>query len=459
MNPELEQSEKKRIARSSVVAAIFLTSFKLFVGFSTNSLGILSEAAHSGLDLIAALITLVAITIADKPADEDHRYGHGKMENLSALVETLLLVITCGWIIWEAISRIISKSTHIDMSMWGFIVMAVSIVVDYSRSRALMRTAKKYNSVALEADALHFSTDIWSSLTVIAGLGFVAIGYSIFDSIAAFAVALIVLFISFQLGRRTLDALTDRISPELTKKIEAAIRSVGGVVDVKQVRVRPSGARYFVDTTIAIRRTSPFELVHQIMDRVERSVREVEPKADITVHSEPIKTSDETAVEKIQMILLKHDLRSASNLEIHESSGKYFVDFTLQCQEGTSFEEAHAISDQLEDEIHAEISSVEKVTIHIEEYSPPEESVHDVTKIEKQLCANIRSAILKNKHIRACSDLTLLQEGTEYRMSVHCTVSNSQSVGEVDNLLTQLEATLYKKFPQLHKVVIHAEPE
>ncbi len=199
--------EKKNIALSSVLAAVLLTAMKLVVGLMTNSLGLLSEAAHSGLDFLAALITYFAVTVSDRPPDEDHQYGHGKMENVSALFETILLLVTCGWIIWEAVTRLVTRTSHVEASAWAYVVVAISIAIDFTRSRALSRVAKKHHSQALEADALHFSSDIWSSLTVLAGLFCVSLGYSSVDSIAALAVALLVLFVSYRLGRRTIDAL------------------------------------------------------------------------------------------------------------------------------------------------------------------------------------------------------------------------------------------------------------
>ncbi len=158
------------VALSSVGAAVLLTTMKIVVGLLTGSLGILSEAAHSGLDLIAAVVTLFAVRVSARPPDGEHTYGHGKVENFSALVETLLLLATCGWIIYEAIERLFFKTVHVEVTLWSFVVMGVSIIIDFTRSRALMKTAKKYGSQALEADALHFSTDVWSSCVVIFGL-------------------------------------------------------------------------------------------------------------------------------------------------------------------------------------------------------------------------------------------------------------------------------------------------
>jgi cation diffusion facilitator family transporter len=343
--------EKKFIAFTSVIAAVFLTGFKVVVGLFTNSLGILSEAAHSGLDLMAAVITFFAVAYADRPADEDHQYGHGKLENISAFVETILLVLTCTWIIWEAVSRMIHQTHHVETSIWSFIVMGTSIIIDISRSRALYRVARKYNSQALEADALHFSSDIYSSVTVIAGLFFVWIGYPVFDSIAAIIVALLVLFVSYRLGRRTIDALMDRVPKELAKEIENAISSINGVEELRKLRIRPSGAHIFVDTVVAIRRTIPFKSAHAIMDNIERAVHAVHSNADVVVHSEPFETKDETIIDKIRMVVMDKGLRAPHNIEVHLTNGKYYIDFDLEYEKGLPFTDAHDISSDIEEQI------------------------------------------------------------------------------------------------------------
>ncbi len=453
------RNEKRAIALSSVGAAIFLTGLKLFVGIQTNSLGILSEAAHSALDLIAALITFFAVSVSDKPPDEEHHYGHGKMENISALGETLLLIITCGWIIWEAVERLFVRSTHVEATFWSFLVMVTAIIIDISRSRALYRIAKKHNSQALEADALHFSSDVWSSLTVIGGLIFVSLGYPTVDAIAALIVALIVLFVSYRLGRRTVDALMDRVPQGLSEKVEEAIKAVDGVEKLVNLRVRPSGARVFIDATVGIRRTIPFEQAHQIMEHIERAVHAIDQNIDVIVHADPLRSDDETIVDRVQMIVANKGLRAASNLEVHHTDGKYLINFTIEYQKGKAFIEAHTVASELEDEIRAEIPTVEKVTIHMEEYSPSEIVLSDVTETERKLCADIRRIILENKNILACTDLTLLQEGTRYRVNLECKVGKSKTVEEVHEILTEMEAHLYQKFKQLRHITIHAEPE
>jgi len=294
--PSLNEREKRRAAATSVLAAVLLTVFKLVIGLSTNSLGILSEAAHSGLDLVAAVVTYLAVRISDKPADSEHPYGHGKVENFSALFETLLLLITCVWIIHEAIDRLFYKSVTVEATVWSFLVIAVSIVIDINRSRMLYRAARKHHSQALEADALHFRTDIWSSSVVLIGLvGVLAAGLSPrlrwlekADAMAALGVALIVIGISFQLGKRTIQALLDTAPQGLSESIRHEVERVPEVIDCHHVRIRSSGPLYFIDVHITVDGELSLQYVHDMTELIEaRIAAVVVHQADITVHPEP----------------------------------------------------------------------------------------------------------------------------------------------------------------------------
>lgn len=289
------EREKMSAALSSVVAAVLLTVFKLIVGLITGSLGILAEAAHSGLDLVAALITLLAVRISDKPADERHHYAHGKVENLSALAETLLLLVTCVWIMYEAIQRLFFRHVQVDASVWAFLMMIISIAVDISRSRVLYAAARKHNSQALEADALHFSTDIWSSSVVILGLIGIKAGELLprwaflakADAIAAMFVALIVIWVSLQLGKRTVEALLDTAPRQLTGQIERAIETIPAIVDFHKIRVRQSGPHIFVDVHVVLSGKLTLHEAHAHTEAVKRAIQQAAPGADVTVHPEP----------------------------------------------------------------------------------------------------------------------------------------------------------------------------
>jgi cation diffusion facilitator family transporter len=279
--------QKRRVALLSVFAAIFLTGSKFFIGILTGSLGILSEALHSALDLVAAVITYFSVRISDKPADSDHHYGHGKIENISALIETFLLLITCSWIIYEAVQRLLTNRVHIEVTIWSYLVVITSIIIDFSRSRALKKAAKRYNSLALEADALHFSTDIWSSSVVFLGLIFANFGWHFADAIAALIVAMIVIYVSFKLGKRSIDVLLDKAPVDHIKVIQDILNDTKEVSYFHDLKIRASGADLFVDISIHVDPSLNIEQVHQIADEIERRIQEKISRSTIHIHQEP----------------------------------------------------------------------------------------------------------------------------------------------------------------------------
>lgn len=284
---ESDLKEKKDAALLSVVAAIILTGFKLVIGIVTNSLGILSEALHSGLDLVAALITYFSVRVSDRPADKNHNYGHGKIENFSALMETILLLITCSWIIYEAINRLVSNETDIKISIWSYIVVITSIVIDVNRSRMLYRVAKKHNSQALETDALHFSTDIWSSAVVLFGLICVNFGFFAADAIAALVVAAIVLLVSYRLGKKAVDVLLDRAPQESFSIVEEALYKFPEVKKYHRLKIRTAGADTFIKVNIHLDPNLSLQEVHELCDKIERTVHNLIPRSELYLHPEP----------------------------------------------------------------------------------------------------------------------------------------------------------------------------
>jgi cation diffusion facilitator family transporter len=287
--------EKKDAAKSSVLAALGLVIFKAIVGFTTGSLGILAEAAHSALDLVAAAMTYFAVRLSAQPADRRHRYGYGKVENLSALFETMLLLVTCFWIFYEAVKRLMSGKVDVEVTVWSFLVMGISIIVDVSRSRMLYAAARKHHSDALEADALHFSTDIWSSAVVILGLVCVLVSdffpggdflhYA--DAIAAILVGIIVVQVSLKMGIRTVATLLDAAPPGLEDMVMKAVATVPGTMKCHHVRIRSSGPQTFIDLHVLIDGNKSLKEAHRLTEEIERAIQAVRPGADVTVHPEP----------------------------------------------------------------------------------------------------------------------------------------------------------------------------
>jgi len=301
------RAEKRSVAGNSVLVALAITGMKVVVGITTGSLGILSEAAHSALDLVAAIVTFLSVRVSDMPADAEHQYGHGKVENFSAFIETGLLLLTCVWIIFEAVKRLFFHSVDIEPSSAAFVVMFISIGADAWRSRALGRIAVKYDSQALEADALHFSTDIYSSAVVILGLALVMVGRKYHvewmrqaDPVAALFVAGVVVYVSWRLARKTIDALLDAAPAGVRNQILEKIRNVEGVLEVERVRIRRAGNRYFADVSVGLARNFTFQRSEQVADEVTSRVHQVLPDADVMVHSAPRARHSENIFDRIR---------------------------------------------------------------------------------------------------------------------------------------------------------------
>ncbi len=358
----LAGKEKRGAALSSVIAAIALTSFKIIVGAATGSLGILAEAAHSGLDLVAALVTYLAVRISDKPADPEHTYGHGKVENLSALFETLLLLITCVWIIYEAVNRLFFKEVLVEANIWSFIVMATSIVIDYTRSRILYKAAVKYKSQALEADALHFSTDIWSSSVVIIGLVGVKLAESFTslrflektDSVAALGVAVIVVLVSVQLGMRTIKGLLDTAPKGMADQISREVKSLPGVVDCHNVRIRYSGPTLFVDAHVVVDGRLSLEEAHSMTEVIEIAISRIVPGADVTVHPEPAQLREDAGATTrtiIQVVESVPGVVNCHDVHVRYSGPTLFVDVHVLVDGKQDLWTVHQLMDKIEQTI------------------------------------------------------------------------------------------------------------
>jgi cation diffusion facilitator family transporter len=460
--------EKKSAARNSVFAALFLTLMKLVVGLITGSLGILAEAAHSGLDLVAAFVTLLAVRVSDKPADREHTYGHGKVENFSALVETILLFVTCAWIIYEAVIRIFFKTVEINPSLWAFLVMAISIGVDVSRSRMLAAAARKHQSQALEADALHFSTDVWSSSVVILGLAFVWLGKNVIsghaplfekaDALSAVGVAFIVLFVSYRLGRRTIDVLLDRAPEGLPQRLRDAAAGVEGVLNVGQVRVRRSGPVFFVDMTVDVDRNLSFERTHAIAEEVETRLQEIAPGADVVIHTDPREVERETMAKRIRAVAYRNQM-SIHNIALHENRNRVFVDLHLEVDDHLSLAQAHEMASHIEKDLHQDMPEISQVYVHMESRGTGLGEGTDVTAKEGELVRRIKGVADEAAGPGSCHNVLVRRHGEKRSVSLHCHFNKEMSIIETHDITTRIEVKLKEQIPGLDRVLVHAEPE
>ena len=462
------EKEKKAAATNSVIAAVFLTGMKLVVGLATGSLGILAEAAHSALDLVAAVVTFLAVHFSDKPADREHPYGHGKIENFSALIETILLFATCAWIIYEAVQRLFFHTREVNASLWGFVVMAVSIAVDISRSRMLYRAARKYHSQALEADALHFHTDIWSSSVVIGGLALVWLGQNVFpeaarvlaraDAVAALGVAIIVLFVSYRLGKRTIDVLLDSAPDGMIREIGDAAGGVDGVMSVSQVRVRRSGPRVFVDLAVEVDRNLSFERTHAISDAVESRIRAISPGADVVIHTDPREGERETIARRIRSVAERNQM-AVHNISVHEDRGQLTVDLHMEVDDHLSLQQAHEMASHIEQDLRADQPRISQINTHIESRGTGVGEGEDVTAQETRLVETVRKIADEIVGGPSCHEVHVRRLGLKYVVALHCTFDEKLSIVQVHEISSRIEERLRNTVPALDHVLVHAEPE
>jgi cation diffusion facilitator family transporter len=462
------QKEKRDAALSSVLAAVLLASLKLVVGLLTGSLGILAEAAHSGLDLVAALVTFFAVRLSDRPPDDRHQYGHGKVENLSALIEMLLLLVTCIWIIYEAIERLFFKPVEIEANFWAFGVMVVSIVVDISRSRVLYEVARKHNSQALEADALHFSTDIWSSSVVIVGLALVWLSQRLGpdwawlargDAVAALGVALLVIYVSLQLGRRTVAVLLDAAPPGLAERVAAKASQVSGVQSVGPVRVRQAGASLFVDLTVDVDRSASLEEAHQIATEADKHVSTLLDRGDVVVHVDPVRQSGESLSQTVSAVAARLGLRT-HNVHAHEVRGHYFVDLHVEVPANLTLVQAHDRVSHLELAVRDELPQVKDIHSHIEPIAAPVAPVAALgAGEEEELRVQIAAAIQEVAGLRGCDRLHIRLGPDGYEIVVRCLADPDLPVAEAHQLADEVEKRLQTRIRGINQVLVHVEPE
>jgi cation diffusion facilitator family transporter len=470
IDPQAEK-EKRDAALGSVAAAVFLTGLKLVVGIATGSLGIMAEAIHSGLDLVAALVTYFAVRISDRPPDKGHQYGHGKVENLSALIETVLLLVTCTWIIYEAVQRLFFKPAEIEVSIWAFLVMAISIVVDVSRSRVLSRTARKYNSQALEADALHFSTDIWSSAVVIVGLLLVWLSERLgsewawlakADAVAALVVAAIVIYVSLQLGRRAVSVLLDAAPPGLAEGIAAEASQVPGVQGLGPVRARQAGAFVFVDLTVNVDRGASLEEAHQVAEAVDQRVSRLFGTGDVVVHVDPVRCSGENLSQTVSAVSARLGLRT-HEVHAHEVGGRYFVDLHVEVPADLTLREAHDRVSQLEKAVQGELPRVAEIHSHIEPIpaavTPTAWPAAMSVAGEAELRARIGAIVSGVPGLHGVHGIHIRPAADGYDVALHCHADPDMPVAEAHRLAEEAEKGIHAQVAGLSQVLIHVEPE
>jgi cation diffusion facilitator family transporter len=452
-------NSKEKAALGSVAASAALTAAKASVGLLTGSLAILSEAGHSLLDLSATVLTFFAVRISGKPADAEHQYGHGKVESVTALAETALLFLLTGVVMWEAVQRLIgARAEAVEATAAAFAIIAASIVIDFFRARTLRRVAKETSSEALEADALHFGSDMWSSVAVLIGLSGVALGYDWADAAAAVVVAVFICIAGWRLGRRTIDTLTDTAPAGMSERVAAIARLVPGVVGVESVRARPAGAMLFVDLAVGVSRTLPLDRVSAIKDRLTHAIRAEIPRAEITITTEPRALDDETVRERVMMIARNRGL-AIHHVAVQTISGRLSVSADLEVEGTLPLNAAHEVASRLEEDVRDGLGPDVEVETHIEPLPADILAGHDASTAR---LAEIRDALAalasKIANLDEVHDVRVRETTDGEIVNFHCRVDPALSVSAVHDMVDAVEHGLRSRFPTIQRVIGHAEP-
>jgi len=464
--PQVDLKEKNRIALGSFAAGVALSLVKLAGGLLTGSLGLLSEAAHSGLDAIASLITAVSVRVAARPPDADHPYGHGRFENLSATIQGLLLFGTGAAIIVESVRRLTEAESHVRPSPWAFVIMAVSIAVDVWRSRALSRAARKYGSRALEADALNFRADLFGSSVVLLGLGLTsyaeltgATGVLLkADAAAALVVALLIIGMAGKLGLRAVNVLTDRAPGDLGARMTRAAADVPGVLAAHPVRMRESGHQVFADVVVTTTRTLSFAQAHEITERIEQAINLVDPRAEVLVHIEPIASLGETTAEAIRATALRLGI-ATHHEQVYEVAGGLEGVLHIEVDPDLTLAEAHEQAERLAEVLTEEVPGLGRVTSHIEAAEPKPMRRREVAGERPDLVNAIRQLVDASETTESVREVRIYEaDDSSWDLVLCCLFRADLLVGEIHRRSEQLEQELRERFSTLGRVVIHAEP-
>lgn len=457
-------AEKRRVARHSMLAAAVMTMLKLAAGLVSGSLGVLSDAAHSGLDLAGAALTYFSVKVSEKPADEDHPYGHGKFENLSVFGEVLLMAASSAWIVWEALLRILRHAVAVRHSLWPVLVVLASIAVDFWRSRQLRAVAARTGSPALATDAFHFSSDIWASFAVLAGLGMSWVGthfaipalrYA--DPIAALVVSLMILRLTLHLGHEAVSVLSDEVPSETRRSMIGEVARVPGVLAVEQARVRRAGAGYFADLTLALPRSYTFEHTNELVREATAAVQRVLPEADVVIHTVPREARAESIFDRVRAVAARNNV-SVHELSVQSHHGRLRVEQHVELDENMPLRDAHIFVTAMEAEILREAPEIDSILTHIESepatIEQPEEIVEDDRRIEQAL----RNAAKGLPEIIDVHQVIVRRTGDHIDLSCHCTLPDDLTMQRVHLAITALEDRFKLACPEVHRVTIHPEP-
>lgn len=446
-------SPQRRSALVSVVAAAALLVLKLSVGLATHSLGLVSEAAHSGTDLVAALLTYFAVRVAARPADLQHQFGHGKAEHLAALSEAAVLSAVSLFISIRAIERLLgTTSTEVQTPWYAFVVVGVVIAIDASRTIVSWRVARRYESAAVASNALHFGSDLMGSTAVLVGLVFAHYGYPNADPIAALFVGVLVLTAAARLIRTNVDVLMDRAPAEAEAAAVRAIGELRPAVELRRLRMRQAGGRQFADVVIGVPPGAAVGQGHAAADAVEAAVEGALPNADVVVHVEPLEDTGLRERAHAAAVAVPQ-IREVHNLTIVEVDGRKELALHIKLPGDLSLEAAHDVAEELEAAITAAVPEIEGVQTHIEPLTEPREAREVAGDDEAVVRRIVRAATGREPR-----ELRFLRTDDGLVAFLTLGLDGTSTLDDAHSRASEIEEEIRRERPDIADVIVHTEP-
>jgi cation diffusion facilitator family transporter len=446
-------SPQRRTALVSVLAACALIALKLAAGIPSHSLGLLSEAAHSGTDLVAALLTFFALGVAGRPADLSHEYGHGKAEHLAALGEGALLVAAAVVVIWRAVSHLAGLSpTSVHATWYALVALVIVICVDVSRMLVSLRAGRRYGSAVLQANAVHFASDLAGSIAVLGGLLGVRAGWHQADSAAALFVAFLVLAAAARLMRRNVDVLMDRVPSEAQEAAREAIARLRPAVELRRLRMRQAAGRQFADVVIGVPPGAAVGQGHAAADAVEAAVHGALPQSDVVVHVEPQR--DNVALQERALAAAQRvpEVREIHNLSVLTTDGGAEVSLHLKLPGELSLEDAHAVASDVERAISESLPEVSSVQTHLEPLAEPSAG----TNVERD--AGFVEEIVRSATGSGPRELRFLDTDEGLVAFLTLGLDPGTSLAEAHRRASEVEERIRRERPEIADVIVHTEP-
>lgn len=453
-----DRTGARRVALGTVFWVTAIATAKLVVGALTGSVAVVGDGLHSAFDVAVALLTFFAIRLAAKPPDATHPYGHGRAENLAALAESVVMGLVGVGVAAEAVRRLIVGS-DVHPPAYAFVVTAIALLIGIWRSRVLRIAARRYSSPALEADAANLSADVIESVAVLAGLAAARLGFQAADPIAAFLVVIAMWAMAGRIGLSAINVLMDRTPDDLSDRVASAVGSVGGVVDVRDLRVRRSGPDVHAEVTVSVGRTSSVEQSHEITEAVEAAVAEAVPGTSTTVHVEPSREGEGivartfAAANRLGMADQVHNV-----LAIRHPEGLWLM-LHAKVPPDTPLGDAHHVSDELERELRGEIEGLARVEIHLEPHEPDWLAGSVVSAHHADMIKGVTRIAEAHPPITRCHEVALSEAEDGLHVILHCEAPPATPISEVHDASLVVESEVHRRYGDVRSITIHFEPQ